>query len=421
MNIFKKELCEGVSLSAVKTDKFKSDFITVSFVLPLSDVTASGYSLLTNLLSLSCAKYPTMQKLRVAKDELYALGLDTYVRRWGELLLVTAETVSLADSYTLSGEANLEKAIEILGEILFAPAFEDGHFISEYVESEKLCLTEEICSVIEDKRSFALKRAREIMCESEPYAADPDGTVEGVEAITPETLTEVYRYCLSSPAVEIVYVGESDGEKVFELMKRHLPFAPRKRDIPEGTVHKVGSLKRVTEPTDGNQSVLVLGFGMPTTVTHGERAVLSVFDEIFAASPMSKLFTGVREKRGLCYYCNSYTSGRKNVMLVACGISPRNAQKAEKAILSELESMKKGEFSDSDVENAKKAIHRSLRAVEGSLTGMNSFALGQALHSEPLTPGEIGALVDDVARDEVIGFANKIELDTVYLLRSEEK
>ena len=108
-------------------------------------------------------------------------------------------------------------------------------------------------------------------------------------------------------------------------------------------------------------------------------------------------------------------------MLVACGISPRNAQKAEKAILSELESMKKGEFSDSDVENAKKAIHRSLRAVEGSLTGMNSFALGQALHSEPLTPGEIGALVDDVARDEVIDFANKIELDTVYLLRSEEK
>jgi hypothetical protein len=99
MNIKTSKLGEGVYLAACKTEKFKSAVMTVSFAVPLDVETASGYSLLTNLLSLSTGSYNTMQSFSVIKDELYALGLDAYVQRRGEILLVRLEINTIADSF----------------------------------------------------------------------------------------------------------------------------------------------------------------------------------------------------------------------------------------------------------------------------------------------------------------------------------
>ena len=178
MNIYQKKLAEGVQLSAFKTDKFKSALMTVSFALPLEAETASGYSLLTNLLSLSTGDYPTMQSFSVIKDELYALGLDAYVQRRGELLLVTLEINTIADSFAFDGDRILFEATKLLGGAIFRPCLKDGVFPEENIESEKKCLIEEIASAIENKPSYAMRRAKQILCEGEPFAVDVGGEID---------------------------------------------------------------------------------------------------------------------------------------------------------------------------------------------------------------------------------------------------
>ena len=73
------------------------------------------------MLSLTTAEYPDIRSFAVAKDELYALWLDSYVKRSQETLLVTLEFESLADSFALEGEKLLEKAVKMLGGAIFAP------------------------------------------------------------------------------------------------------------------------------------------------------------------------------------------------------------------------------------------------------------------------------------------------------------
>lgn len=422
MNIVSKTLKEGVYLSAVKTDKFKSALMTVSFALPLERETASGYSLLTNLLSLSTADFPDMQTFSIIKDDLYALGLDSYVQRRGEILLVTLEINTIADSFAFNGERVLFRACELLGSAIFNPLLIDGVFPEKNVESEKRCLIEEIASAIENKPAFALKRAREILCEGEPFAVDAGGEIELVEKLDGKALSEIHRNIIENAPVFITYAGEADIDYIEECIRENLPFSERKVNLPTPTVHeKRENILRVQESLEMEQSVLILGFSLEIPKNAYERAVLSVFDEIFGGSASSKLFMNVREKEGLCYYCSSYPSGRKNVLFVSCGLEPGFEEKAIKAIYREVEAMKNGDFTENELQNAKNAIVRSVQSIESSLGSLNGYMLGQALLlDDSVTLEENLEFVSKVTKEDVIALAKTISPELEYILNAEE-
>ncbi len=420
MNIITSQPQDGVYLAACKTDKFKSAVMTVSFAVPLDKETASGYSLLTNLLSLSTGSYPTMQAFSIIKDDLYALGLDAYVQRRGELLLVRLEINAIADSFAFDGDRVLFRATQLLGDAIFNPHFENGVFPKHNVETEKICLIEEIGSLVENKPAYAMLRARQIMCEGEPFAVDAAGEIERVSILDGEELAKLHRNIIDSAPVFITYAGEADFEYVEECVQAHLNFAPRKNELPDSLLHiHRGEILQFFEQMEMEQSVLILGFTAEMPDSAKKRAILTVYDEIFGGSPASKLFMNVREKEGLCYYCSSYPAGRKNIIFVSCGLEPGCEDKATNAIYREVNAMKNGDFSEDDLKNAKNSISRSLLSVENSLGSINSYLLGQILSDDSATLEESLSLVKDVTREEVLAFAQTVTPELVYVLGPE--
>ena len=423
MEYFSSETAKGVEFCSYRTDRFKSSLITVSFLLPLDRKTASYYSLLTNMLSLATGKYRTMQSLAKIKDELYDLSFDSYVRVRGETLLVTADMSLLADSYALNNEKILEKGMALLGDALFDPCLSPkGNFLDDQLESEKKCLVEEIDSIVENRHAYSVKRTKELMCEGEPFSADAAGEKEKVLAITPSELTGYYKKCIYDAPVKIVYTGEEDPKKVLELVKKYLPFKDRQEKSFVSVKHEnKGKIRRFSEKMEGSQSIVVMGFSTLETKTPKEKAVLTVFDEIFGSSPQSRLFVNVREKKSLCYYCQSYVTANKNVMLVSCGVSEKNGRKAEKAILHELEEMKKGKISEPELINAKKSVIRSLDSIEGNLSALNAYILNRAIIGDGKSLDDLKDDVMSVTQDEISDFASGIDIDTVFVLSPEAK
>ena len=420
MEIKNIALQEGVFLSSCKTDKFKSALMTVSFAIPLRQETASGYSLLTNLLSLSTGKYPSMKAFSIIKDELYALGLDSFVQRRGELLLLRLEISTVADSFAFDGERVLERATELLGDAIFNPNLENGVFPEKSVETEKVCLIEEISSLIENKPSYAMLRARQIMCEGEPFAVDAAGDVSLVAELDGQKLMSFYRKAINDHPVFITYAGEADAEYVEYCVRKNLPFSPRNASIPKPSLHKSReNIIRAFEALDMEQSVLILGFTLDMPDTAKKRAILTVYDEIFGGSPASKLFMNVREKEGLCYYCSSYPTAGKNVLFVSCGIEPKTEEKAINAIYREINAMKNGDFTDSDIQNAKNSILRNLNGVGGSLGSITGYLLGLNLNSDAVTIEENKKLILEVTREDIISLANSVKSELEYILGPE--
>ncbi len=417
MNIQTRRLCDGVYLAACKTEKFKSAVMTVSFAVPLDVETASGYSLLTNLLSLSTGSYNTMQSFSVIKDELYALGLDAYVQRRGEILLVRLEINTIADSFAFDGEKVLFRATQLLGDAIFNPHLENGVFPERNVETEKVCLVEEIESLIENKPSYAMFRARQIMCKDEPFAVDAGGEVDRVLALDGKELVNFHRNIIDNAPVFITYAGEADFEYVLECVNAHLNFSPRENKLPESVIHKHrGEILRVSEEMEMEQTVLILGFTTEKANTAKKRATLTVYDEIFGGSPASKLFMNVREKEGLCYYCSSYPAARKNIIFVSCGLEQGFEDKATNAIFDEVDEMKNGCFSEDDLTNAKNSIIRALKSFEADLNSINGYLLSQIINTDATTVEQNIDLVLSVTRDEVIEFAKSVTPELVYVL-----
>ena len=417
MNVKINRLQEGVYFASCKTDKFKSAVLTVSFAVPLDSATASGYSLLTNLMSLSTGKYPTMQSFSIIKDELYALGLDAYVQRRGELLLVRLEINSIADSYAFDGEKVLYRATELLGDAIFNPHLENGIFPENKVEYEKICLIEEIESLVENKHSYAMLKARQIMCPNEPFSVDAAGEIDKVEALDGEKLMPFYRNIIENAPVFITYAGEADFEYVEECVKAHLPFQKRDSYLPDSVMHIAkNEIIRVCEPMEMEQSILVLGFTTEMANTPKKRAILTVFDEIFGGNPASLLFMNVREKEGLCYYCSSYPAGRKNILFVSSGIEQGIEDRAIEAIYREVDTMKNGNFTEEDIKNAKNSIARSLLSAENNLNSISGYLLGQILNNDSVTIEESIKLINEVTKDEIVSFAQTVTPELVYIL-----
>ena len=408
-------------LATCQTDKFKSAMMTVSFAVDLDAETASGYSLLTNLLSLTTGSYPTMQSFSIIKDDLYALGLDAYVQRRGELLLVRLEINTIADSYAFDNERVLYRATELLGDAIFNPHLLNGEFPEGAVETEKLCLIEEIASIVENKPAYAMLRARQIMCENEPFAVDAAGEIDRVSILNGKELYNYYQTLLETAPVFITYAGEAESEYVEECVRAHFRFKDRASMLKKSVVHqRRNEIIRVREEMEMEQSVLILGFTTDVCDDSKTRAILTVYDELFGGSTASKLFMNVREKEGLCYYCSSQPSSRKNVIFVSCGLEPGLEEKAIGSIYREIDAMKKGDFTESEIQNAKNSILRSLNSFESSLGSINGYLLSLIISEDAMTLEETMDLVRNVTKEEIVEFANSVTPELEYILGGAE-
>ena len=123
----------------------------------------------------------------------------------------------------------------------------------------------------------------------------------------------------------------------------------------------------------------------------------------------------------LCYYCSARLIANKGLITVESGVETEKAEEALKAIRNELEEIKKGNFSDETLRNAKLSFCDSLKSVYDSAQSMNSWLLSYTENSVYYSPEELSDMIKNVSREEIIVAANMVEEDTVYVLEAERE
>lgn len=103
-------------------------------------------------------------------------------------------------------------------------------------------------------------------------------------------------------------------------------------------------------------------------------------------------------------------------MLVDSGVEFPNIDKAKEEILVQLELMKKGEFTDEEMNNAILSIRDSINCVYDSASSVESWYMSQMFDSDILTPTQELEKISMVTREDIIKAANTVCLDTVYTL-----
>ncbi len=420
-----EQITNGVKLNTLKTDRFKTSLLTFNIITPLAEETASKFSLLTDVLTAGCEKYPSLVELGKKMADLYSASLNAFVQKKGENQNVVFELSLINNEYAYDGTDLFDEGTNLLAEIMLHPYLKNGSFDAEIVEREKKNLSDSMREKINNKASYANDRGYEIMCEGEAFSLDANGTLESLEQITAESLTKAYYELLTRYPIEIFYAGNMEHAKVKEYVLKNIPLPDGERNIiSETTSKKASPLKEVEETFDVSQGKLILGFRTDfVPKTDEDLLATQLFCDIFGASPTSKLFMNVREKLSLCYYCRPIYTAIKGVMLVSSGIETANFEKAKTAILGELDAMKSGDITDEELENGKKSLVNSFKMVTDSLGGIVSWGSVRRLYTdgEISTPEEFADKVKNITREQIVEVANRLVLDTIYLLRGEEE
>jgi len=106
-------------------------------------------------------------------------------------------------------------------------------------------------------------------------------------------------------------------------------------------------------------------------------------------------------------------------MLVSSGIEFENFEKTKGLVQKEVESLKEGNFTEDDIEIAKKSILTSIKSLTDTPSMLMDFLYSQTLSDSLDSIENIIAKIEAVNRDSIIEAGKKLELDTIYFLNKE--
>ena len=420
-----KRLADGVELAVNQTNKFKTGLLGVTLTIPLGADTATAGALIPEVLNRGSRSYPSMEKLSAATDALYGASLGPVVRQRGESQCISLLSSFIDDRYALDGSAVLEPIAALMGEVLLAPTLQDGVFRRDYVASEGANLADRIQARVNDKRGWAIFRLIQEMCAGEAYAVDKLGNADQARAMTPDELWTAYRSLLSGAKVNFYYGGGARPERVEDAV-RHA-FAPllTGRDAPvrcQVIAQPKGPVRTVTDAMDVTQGKLAMGFRTGGITVESEAyPALLVCNTLFGAGANSRLFLNVREKMSLCYYASSALDKLKGLMVVSSGVEFAQFDRAQEAILEQLDEVRRGRFSDEELNAAIRTVSGDLRGRQDSQGQMEDDRLTGLLFHCAAGEGEaLAQAVEQVTADQVAEAAQKLKLDTIYRLTGKE-
>lgn len=426
MEVIQKELLPGVTLTALRTDKFKSSCLSLTLMAPMEKKTVTANALLPSVLRRGSQAHPDTQSVSAVLDDLCGGTLEARVRQQGETQCVGFLGSFLDDAFSPDGSPILEPAAALMGELLLQPALQDGVFRADYVSGEGKNLADRIRAQVNEKRQYSIKRLTEQMCEGEPYGLDKLGFAEEAAGISPEQLWERYQTLLSTAPIALYYCGSAPIERVEKALKNALSGLPERTavvqlPICDAAAHTVGEVRCFEDAMDVTQGKLALGWRTGgVTIRSEEYPALLVLNAVYGGTTTSKLFMNVRERLSLCYFASSSLDKQKGLMLVSSGIEFDKYDQAREEILAQFQACAKGDFTDQELEAARRAVVSSLTACKDSQGLLEFYWQAQAAAGLCQEPDELAQAVEQVTAEQVTKVAGKMELDAVYFLKGKE-
>lgn len=417
------QLSNGAEGVFIKNDRFNTTLVSYNFYMPLRAETAAHYALLPFVLTTCCDKYPDFSKLNFKLSKLYGANLSASAEKVGDFQLIKIAISVIDDRFSLDGEKLSDSAIELLNRLVFEPKVKDGAFYDEDIAREKRKAVEHIRGEISEKRIYARKRLIEEMYKGKPYGVSKCGTEDEVEKITGQSLYEAWREVLSHAFLRVNVISRSMPNGLFDVVSQKLSEIDRENitGSPVCTpTEKAKKVNTVTENLDIAQGKLVMGFSSETYGDEESTAALSVMCDIFGGGPYSRLFSNVREKMSLCYYCSASSVKAKGLIMVDSGVEKENAETAQKEILNQLEIIKKGEFTDTEFDSSIKGMTDSLNSYNDSQGLLDVWYSVKIFKDKLLSPEDSAELLCSVTRDDVVRAAKGVNLHTVYKLLPKE-
>lgn len=425
MKYKKQKIKKGINVHMINTTRFKTNLIAVFLSTPITREEVTYNAVISSVLRRGCKTMQTQEQISKELENMYGAAFDCGIDKTGDNHILRFYLESINDKYLpQNDEKMLKSSCEKLLEIVFNPLTEGEAFKEEYVEQEKENVKRMIEGKIDNKARYAIDRCIEEMYKEKPYGLYKYGYIEDLNKINAQNLYEHYKRLIDNCKIDIFISGPVDESEEQKIQKdieeneniKQLKEREAKYIKTEITEKQVEQEKIITDSMEVTQGKLVLGLDVHLK-TEEEKYITSVYNGILGGSATSKLFQEVREKASLAYTASSSFIRHKGNIMINCGIEIKNYEKALEIIRQQLEDIRKGNFTEEDLENSKKGIISVIKGIEDEQDTEITYYFGQELSGDEMEIKKYIETIQKVTKQNVIDIANKIEINTIYFLK----
>jgi predicted Zn-dependent peptidase len=296
-------------------------------------------------------------------------------------------------------------AFDVLVDMLRRSKFEPDE-----IEREKGVIVEEMNMYYDTPRDYIGGVYESLLYGDQPLGWDIIGRKETVRAATRETFLD-YLGRWYRPERMVVGVGGQIGDDLLPLLERLLGDLPDERaaaNLETPVLDGNGRVKLHTKQSD--QAHLILG--VPSyPLTHPDRYVLQLLATVLGGGMSSRLWSEVRERRGLGYYVfginNSYTD--TGSLYAQSGVDLARIDEAVRTIADQFKRIAEEPVPPEELEKARNfAKGRFVLQLE-SPHGTIMFGLRrEVLEGQATEPQEVLDALDAVTAEDVQRIAQDV-------------
>ncbi|HYZ18715.1 MAG TPA: pitrilysin family protein [Gaiellaceae bacterium] len=288
-------------------------------------------------------------------------------------------------------------ALDVLTDML-----RNSKFDSEEIEREKGVIVEEMNMYFDTPRDYISGVYDDLLYGDQPLGWDIIGRKETVRAATRDTFLD-YTGRWYKPKRMVVGVAGMVGDGLESEVERLLgDLEPADTGEPEPAAFAENGTVRIhTKASD--QAHLCLGVRSYPLV-HPDRYALQLLGTVLGTGMSSRLFTEVRERRGLAYYVyavnHSYTDAGS--LYSQAGVDIERIDEAVSTIVTELRKIAEETVPSDELEKARNVAKGRFVLQTESPHGLIMFGLRrEVLEGQTAEPEEILEGLDAVTAEDV--------------------
>lgn len=415
------ELVPGISAHFVQSKKFKTNKITIRFTAPLSLETIAGRMLSASMLETANQAYPTSQAFRRYLASLYGTDISTSSYRRGQAHILDLTFTYVRDDFLSKKNVLTSRILELVKQTLFSPLVQDGAFEPALFEIERKQLLASLATDMDDSFYFAHKELDSLFFHDERLQLRYSDLRNSILNESPESSYTCFQDALKNDRIDFFFLGDFNEVEITESLKP-LPFTARENSV---TIQYHQSYSNVLreEMVQRNvgQSILELGYHSPVKYGDDEHLSMLIMNGLLGEFAHSKLFTNVRENAGIAYTVSSQLDLFSGLLRMYAGIDRENRNQARKLMNHQLLDLKKGNFTDFELEQTKEMIRRSLlMAQDNQQTLVERIYLNALLGKSSFDMDRLVAKLEIVDKEAVCKAANSLKLQAIYFMEGVE-
>jgi len=308
---------------------------------------------------------------------------------------------SVGSSHIAIGAAleagNLAEALDLYADIILKPSLDDDQF-----ELARQLAIHEVLSLDDDPRHKVMLKLREQFYPS-PLGRSTVGDIAELKALTTRISGQIIKDKFNLSQTIFSVAGKYDFDAVCQQIEKLFESEPQEGGESVTLGPRQGKYTHIDN--DGAQVHIAL---MTETVKPTDKDYYNarVAISVLSGGMSARLFTEVREKRGLCYAIGARYHGLKEAAGIMCyaGTTPDKAQETLDCVIGEFNQLGEG-ISKEEIDRAKVGLKSSLilqsesSSSRAGAIGSDHYILGRVRSLD-----EIKDRIEATSVDSVLAF-----------------